>query len=154
MKRTSAKMFALTCLMLAGASWVAAQDAPEKIAAKPVTSDLFDGGDASNLDPYLSVNEAGDRVGVQFRKCEQWAEQETTPQCEPGQLVYVFPQLHLDPQSKQVMLGETPVGRLTLGGGVELSSDYKLDYSVVAKTEDSGFERRQARHIEVFMERK
>ncbi len=151
MRKMSATGLMLVCVVV-GASCAAAQGAQEKIEAKAVGSDSFTGGDTSDLGPYLTVNAAGDRVGVQFRKCEEWAEEEATPQCTPGQLVYIFPQLRVDPQSKQVMLGDTPVAHLALGGGVRMSSDYRLDYAVVSKTEDTGFERRPSKHVEVFLE--
>lgn len=146
----------LTALLAAGWTLVRAQDNPQggRLMAEPVGSSQFwESEYDSGIDLYLVVNREKDRVGARFT-CEYepglWEYQSFC-----GDLRFVFPQLRYDPEKKAIMSGTEIVAKTAgFGTGFHVSRNYQLGYEIVSKTEDTGFERKQRKFVQVYLEPK
>jgi len=125
----------------------------ERIYAEPLGSDGFSGWIESDQDLYLLINNEKDRVGARFRNCRSltgdW------PQECPDELTFLFPQLRLDESKKSVLMGSEVVAKLgRFSPEAQLSKDFRLQYEIATKTEDTGFDRHRIKVVRIYLERK
>lgn len=156
--KITAAFIALAALLTASA--VRAQgDSSQRIMATPVTSDSLNrvapypqteglsNGSDQNGKLGIEVNKDQDRVGATYQICND------PEQITCGTATYVFPQLKVDKDNRQILLGDTVVGRYGAGGGVHLENGYQLRSEVAQGETDTGFERYPSKHVKVFIEK-
>jgi hypothetical protein len=124
-----------------------------RLTAEPVGSNQYWSSEYdTGVDLYLVVNKEGDRVGARFTCEVQPGMWEYQSLC--GDLRFVFPQLRYDREKNTILNGTDVVAKAGLGQGFHVSHNYRLRYEIVSKTEDTGFERKERKYVQVYLEPK